>query len=79
MRNALSEIHVLWVMSADGETPVGWFFHPNEEALADKKRDLQDQGLIVEIKRYVLAEEPEKPEMSEALKQRLRALWPGQR
>lgn len=50
----LGVIHVLWVLRLDGSDVVGWYYHPNAEALAEKRAELEELGLPCRMVRYVV-------------------------
>ena len=54
LREALSTTHILYAVK--GEEVVGWFYHPNREALADKAFEVKSLGYDVEVRKFRLAD-----------------------
>ena len=53
LEEALSEIHVLWVRDRRIGDLVAWWYHPNREALEEKRDALSGDGYAAEIVRFV--------------------------
>jgi hypothetical protein len=50
--SALDVLHVLWVRHAGSGDIIGWWYHPNEEALKAKEVEIDCPGVTTEIVRY---------------------------
>lgn len=53
LEEALSEIHVLWIRSRSSGDLIAWWYHPNREALEEKRALLETEGFQVELHRFV--------------------------
>ena len=53
LEEALSTIYVLWIRKRSTSALIGWWYHPNREALEEKRDALSGDGYAAEIVRYI--------------------------